>query len=217
MPFVTSESKKFIFIHIPKTAGMSLYELLKQYADPRKFGADIYPGPHSQANSLKNEQLGDIWNFYFKFSFVRNPWARLYSYYNFIRKLYPKRKHIYNKIWVFKNGTPMNREFNDWILHSEFYHRKAPGVVPIPVQKRNQLSWITDDNYQNIIVDFVGKVENINTDWKLICNKINIPFKPLPKKNSSSTQSYRDVYTQKTIDFVAKHHKRDIETFGYDF
>lgn len=217
MPFVTSTEKNFLFIHIPKSAGSSIYTSLKSYADQRKFGTFISPGPHVQANTLKKEFGKEKYNSYYKFAFIRNPWARLYSYYCFIREHYPPRKKIYDPIWEFKNGTPMNMEFNDWLLHSEFYQRKVNGVKPIPVQRKSQLNWITDDNYDEIIIDFVGTVEKISADWKTICKKINIPYKQIQQKNTTKHKNYKDIYIQESIDFVATHFKREIEMFNYEF
>ena len=65
---------KFIFVHIQKTAGTSITSVLNEIP-----GTEPLYYSHSQINVLKEE-----YEDYFKFCFVRNPWDRLYSWWNMI-------------------------------------------------------------------------------------------------------------------------------------
>ena len=67
---------KTIFIHIPKTAGVSLAKAI--YGDVSFEGHRSFYF-NSIALNIRNEE-------YFSFTIVRNPFDRLYSAYNFLKK-----------------------------------------------------------------------------------------------------------------------------------
>jgi hypothetical protein len=79
-----NEDPKFVFIHIPKTAGSSLREMVTEYFGNKNL-TNWNLKQHTSASKLvsflnKNGMHSDD---YFKFSFVRNPWARVVSYYEY--------------------------------------------------------------------------------------------------------------------------------------
>ena len=67
--------EKLLFIHIPKAAGVSVHKTL--------FGIDS-PGHHLTASIHKSRFSKKEWDQTFKFTFVRNPYSRLYSAYNYL-------------------------------------------------------------------------------------------------------------------------------------
>ncbi|MFO8053169.1 MAG: sulfotransferase family 2 domain-containing protein [Candidatus Omnitrophota bacterium] len=75
-----SHTYKFIFLHIPKTAGSSVAATLKRNLNKN----DLLLCPHTKAVRLKLTAK-DKWKDYFKFTFVRNPWDRMVSAYFFLR------------------------------------------------------------------------------------------------------------------------------------
>jgi hypothetical protein len=73
------------------------------------------------------------------------------------------------------------------------------------------------DGNGNCIVDFIGKLENLDQDFKKICNKIGIEAE-LPHKNKSKRKrDYRKYYTEETKKLVEKAFREDIELFYYEF
>ena len=82
-----SHKHKFIFIHIPKTAGTSIEQALRDETCqllPGEWAAGR--GLHAPLNHLTLQELVDYGiltpaqlKSYFKFCFVRNPWDRLIS------------------------------------------------------------------------------------------------------------------------------------------
>src|SRR5690625_2614056 len=65
-----------IFVHIPKTAGVSVAHSL----------FEIKTAYHVRVSKYQIIFSQDEYNQYFKFAFVRNPWDRLVSAYRFLKK-----------------------------------------------------------------------------------------------------------------------------------
>jgi hypothetical protein len=80
----------------------------------------------------------------------------------------------------------------------------------------NQLDYITDENGE-IIVDFVGKYENLSHDISTVLKALRLENRPLPHVNKSEHKHYSEYYTEETKDLVAVRYSRDINFFGYKF
>ena len=79
-----------------------------------------------------------------------------------------------------------------------------------------QKDFISDER-GNIIVDFVGRYENLQADFQTVCNKLGITNEVLPHKNKTERRNYQDYYNDRTKNMIFKHFQEDIEMFGYDF
>lgn len=93
-----SESKKFLFIHYPKTGGNSIQKALLEYSDDalvpthftrrsgynedfRTYNSNYKTHKHSTLNNYRQELEPELFKSLFKFTTVRNPWDRMISYY----------------------------------------------------------------------------------------------------------------------------------------
>jgi hypothetical protein len=86
-----------------------------------------------------------------------------------------------------------------------------------PVPHRNQLDWFVDPN-GNVIVDFIGKFECLESHWALIAAKLGIAVSlKHENRNPRRTRHYSEYYSPKTREIVARKFQTDIEFFGYDF
>jgi len=105
--------------------------------------------------------------------------------------------HVY-----FKNEIQSFRDFVIWQTRNPYiYH--------------TQSEFLFDQN-GNRMVDFIGKFENVETDFKLITERLNIKEK-LPHKNISKEKGYSEEYTDETKDLVYRFYKNDIKLFDYEF
>ena len=161
---------KFIFIHIPKCAGTSIEQSLfgKPYVDwdaERKIWKQ-----HSTAAQIR-EYYCENYNNYYSFTFVRNPWDKLVSDYFWIQR------HLKIKD-SFKNFLLLRGKFKDPRLKYPPKSRRTRYDHIIP-----QCNFLLDDR-DEVIVDFIGRFENIQSDFDTICDRINIPRKKLPHKDT---------------------------------
>src|SRR6266566_3325798 len=68
-----------------------------------------------------------------------------------------------------------------------------------------------------IIVDFVGRYENLDEDWSKICRALQIRALSLGRENQVARQDYRVFYDDESRELVANRFARTIELFGYRF
>jgi len=202
-----SHKHKFIFIHIQKTAGTSISSVLKPFCE------ESYPSiKHWSASRIKEKFGPDIWNEYFKFTFIRNPYERLLSWYYMINKFRDSPNPNLFHSYVLKNI----HSFSEFIMKNN-----VPDInglsLKLPPQRITQFQKISENG--RIIVDFIGKYENLNEDFHFICEKLNIAKVLLPHLNKCDHDYYMNYYTEDMIrevnhfakeDFVYLYNKQDI-------
>ena len=109
-----SHKHKFVFIAVPKTGSTSVRSVIDPYSDIASVNDKNSPYKHhTTALNLKNhfESQDWEWNSYYKFSTVRNPWARRVSSWVYRLK---KGQHNYNKFKDFAMHYPATPQFN-WL------------------------------------------------------------------------------------------------------
>jgi len=209
---ILSHQKQFIFIHLYKVAGASIKKALDQYNDRRgsdfspvdnfkfflgkKFGRlSVLAIDHLKASEIKAKINPEIFDAYFKFCFVRNPWDWQVSLYHFMLQDKEHREHsLINKMNSFEDYLKW-RVNGNYELQKDFIY----------------------DKMGNKLVDFVGKFENLQNDFDVICDEIKIPRVALPHVNTSTHLYYKEYYNDRTKDLIFKTFREDIELFKYAF
>jgi len=79
-----------------------------------------------------------------------------------------------------------------------------------------QLAWIAGNN-RNILVDFVGRFENLQEDTDHVCRQIGFEKTVLPSLNATAHGDYRQYYADRTRRLVAEYYREDVEFFSYEF
>ncbi len=188
---VLSETHKFIFMHIYKTAGSSISRALEPYA--KLLDPQIYP-PHIKTSELILIMGEQAYKSFFSFAFVRNPWDWQVSLYTYM--LTSQQHHQHALVKGFGNFEGYIR----WRCDKEV---------------RFQKDFIFSENGEQL-VDFIGKYERLDDDFADICTRIGISTS-LPKINVSKTKPYQEYYTPETVELVRQTFEPDIRIFHYDF
>ena len=228
-----SKTHETIFVHIPKVAGQSIETMFLEdlNLDWTQRGELLLrkkkifeKGPFRLAH-LKAQEYTDLnyisrdnFNKYFKFSFVRNPYSRAYSHYKYLG---------YSKVCTF-----------NFFLTNVLAKRI----------KNNHFFFISQTDYlynsdNKLLVDFVGKFENLKADIKEVIKRSNLKADALPYVNKSKNEikrglskaiknplilanlhldnkifsDYRDAYDEEAKLIVSELYKEDIKNFKYSF
>jgi len=197
-----SDTHKFTWIHIPKCGGVSMHWILHKYLSENSNHHNLDYAV-SQYPRCEN---------YFKFTFVRNPWSRILSLYFFWKNQHKDHEYyIYDKDevdYIHEN----NLSFKD-------FANKIKDNTRVLLGKPHAQSYC--DFYKilngDFKFDFIGKVENLQNDFKSVCEKIGIPYEEIPHKNKSPHKHYTEYYDNETMEIVAEIYANDIEYFGYKF
>ena len=199
---------KCIFVHIPKTAGTSIHYIFN-YTVPVPY-VDKLNRERDHFTAVNYRENMSNYNMYYKFTFTRNPWDKLVSEYRFFKsgsEIYPEQQP---RIFDTKNIT-----FAEFIVKlqntnfSDYSHYDRSHYIP-------QVDYILDENHTKII-DFIGRFENLQEDFDIVCDKIGIPQQQLPHINKTKHKHYTEYYDDETREIVAEKYAKDIEYFNYKF
>lgn len=211
-----SEKYKFIFVHNPKTAGSSIENVLLPYSNfyyriknrsvkyyIYKFLGDKYLfggifKKHTPASRIQRVIPAEKFESYFKFSFIRNPYSRVFSYYNYLK-------------------TNNGHDQQEWIKNKSFEEY----VLNIPNQRWKDLqSYYLYDENENLIVDFLGKFETLEADFQIILQKLDLKC-TLPHINSSvnsnlNNPQFFNNFTKEMIKVINDEFHDDFRLLGYN-
>ncbi len=207
---IVSHRHRFIFAAVPKTGTHSVRQALREqlgdedveqvglFVNKRFPWRDLAAIQHGHL-SLRQVRpyLGEeAFSGYFKFAFVRNPFDRFVSYCAF----------------MLRGGDLFERRPRDVMRHFLFEDPPEHHVLFQP-----QASLLVDDDGESLLVDTVGRVEDMQESYDTICARIGIGSRPLDRVNGGRRDDYRRYYDQTMIDGVAARYGQDLNLFGYTF
>lgn len=213
-----SHKHKFITIDIPKTGTRSLRQSLLplkviNICGAPDLNAEFYQ--HDNAIRAKKQFAKKNWNWnkYFKFTIVRNPWQRYFSFFKYFKSYgekYMRRDESIN--W-------REPEINQGKLCVELFKNKDNQTVlkNIILNNNSQDSYYCDEGGK-IIVDHIAEFDNLQNEFVLLCDKLGIKTPHLQHGNKSANSlNMHDIYNQELIDLVANKEKSVIELKGYEY
>tara|TARA_B110000483_G_scaffold224951_1_gene284199 strand:- start:1107 stop:1802 length:696 start_codon:yes stop_codon:yes gene_type:complete len=223
-----SHRYKFIFTKTVKTAGTSVESYFERFCMPEgewheqhqresyesESGVIVYRGKitgekpkwyhHMPARQIKTLVGDDIWNSYFKFTVIRNPWDKAMSAYSHFGKNYKPKLHqkLFQQI-CHSTCTPEQRRFLNWLKHEQ-----------LPEDRNTYL--INNE----ICVDEFIRFENLHDGIESVCNKLGLPWDEnrLPKfktKIRDNTIKPHQIYTPAAHQRIEKHYAYEIKNFAY--
>ena len=214
-----SERHRCIFVHIPKTGGTSLelfftghdwitrnpaehaiYLAERSRYSPTFGGTLCAEDPdyfqqrvrekHATQAELRARVGPELWRSCFRFTFVRNPWARVLSVYDHGRRDAPGR---------------MPPSLASWLGEREPLDHMGQPVFR---------DWVSDWSE----IDFVGRFERLAHDFALLLALLRLPPALLPvERHGSDGRHDASAYDDTARRLVAERCGCEIERFGYRF
>jgi hypothetical protein len=229
---ILSHTHKFIFFCSSKVGTTSMEEVLRPLQEGAEYdfgsaGAAIVP-KHIPPAILRGALPETVWDEYFKFVFVRNPWDWFVSQ------------------WFFNTvaGVDAPSRLSARALRSFFGPRgRGPQAEPEPLVRFSdelrtedvhamfellkrfkglpgrdglyQSNWVYDMD-DRMIVDYVGRYESLEADFEEIKRHLGLDLE-LPHLNRTEHRDYRSYYTAETRDLVGELWAVDVRNFDYSF
>ncbi len=204
-----SHLNRCIFVHIPKTGGTSIENLI--WTNPRttsdlcmgfigKYHNKYQTGglQHLFATHIREEVGNDIFSSYYKFTILRNPWDKAISQFSYMDKREDLRDFI---------GMKKGDCFKKYL--SLIRNKKH-------VQWESQVNFLRDLN-GDWLVDYMGKFETFSESVFHILSTIGIRVTAIPHENKGDRGSYQNYYDTESMEMIASMYSDDISTFGYSF
>ena len=233
-------SKSFFWLHIKKSGGHSFRKAFEEvYIQTNRLNAQPFIAiPKNEWNDNLNNYLVPLgeyqfkrslfaknflypedWENMFKFTIVRNPYSRAVSSWLYHKKYTPytsKIKHLIKNPYAIIDSKIDFQIFLEKIPEAwsniEKSRHLATHTAPI-------IPDITDDDNKTILLDFIGKIENINSDLDYIGKKIGISNIKFPILNTTDKKKihYSFFYNKKNRNLVEQYYGDDIEALKYSF
>ena len=164
-----------IFVHIPKSAGVSINKSL--------YGS--LGGGHLRISDYQILLKRKIFKECYKFTFVRNPWDRVLSAYFFLFSGGFGDVDI-NVHKIILKYFDFNTFIKEGLLKDQLW--KTKHFLP-------QIDYLKDNNNE-INIDFIGRFENIDQDYEFITKELDFakPLKKLNKNLINKNKTYQDYY-----------------------
>ena len=207
-----SPERQVLFVHIAKTGGKTLDAMFDNEVP------DANAGPARSRHWGYTKIVSDqpAWADYWSFGFVRNPWARMVSWWSMAVDM---RKKL-------DDGEPeslamyaKNQDGWDPIMQygADFDAFVMRGTVEVPRLSRPQAAMLTD-RARSRRVDFIGRQENYVADVNVVRERLGLePAQALERRNTSEHDHFRGYYTPQTRTKVGEVFRRDVRAFDYDF
>ena len=170
---ILNRTYDFLFVHVPKTAGMAVSKDLSRFNTPQdlhfcepwdevNLRHSVVYGlkKHSTAAEIRSTLGDEEFDPLFKFAFVRDPNARAYSLFRFLKYNFREWK---------KSAIMDTFDTFDQFVASEFFQTPGPDRIFEP-----QALWLVDDQGR-LLVDRVARMEEIESELSEIYAIIGLP------------------------------------------
>ena len=199
---------KFIFVHIPKCGGTSIFKQVEHLVPG--FNSQMHIRYEEFHNSPMWKVHGESPDNFYKFTVIRNPWDRIGSFFNHIVN-WPNP--FYHKFCV-QNYII---SFEDFILNLDFIvDMVKPSNPDLERSIEPLLEWILIDG-ENLFDDII-ELEFLNERWPEICKLIGIEYKPLGRERQRSKDgNYKHLYTPEMVKSIENVYGEEIEYFKFSY
>jgi len=192
---LVSDSHKFIVFHIPKTAGSSMTHELAKYLNP------FVEPPQT------NKTFGG-WQPLHHIDRIQHRPVQECRQTEYWEKTYFKASFVRNPYDLVVSAWPKDVDFTQWVIQ-QVASRKS-----LVSRWGSQYDYLSDHR-KELMVDWIGKYEQMDKDWEKFCYLTKIEHNPLKRLNTSWKKPYHEYYNERTYQIVTKLFQKDLHYFGY--
>lgn len=190
--YMISHELKCIFVHCQKTAGDSISQAVFGRTDNGYLGHPLLGSPmkHYTARNYIEKYGNDVYENYFTFSCVRNPYDRIISWLKFRDKRLGRANLL------------------------------SPETIKLelkrPKYKKFSFTKMLFDTHGNLAVDQIIRFESLEKDFEVVRQKLELSTF-LPELNKTRHEPYWKYYDEEAKDLVYTIYEDDLKYFGYEF
>jgi len=191
-----SDEKGIVFLHVPKTGGTAVVRFFN-IRSLHDWNPEVRPSPQHLTCEMLRKKIGNKkYEDYYKFAFVRNPWARILSSY-FWRQTLPKKRPVL----PFPDFVETARQA---VTKRRFYDQDfSDHFIP-------QVEYTVD-------VDDIFRFEEFDKSIKVLAAKLGIETEPVPPRKPKPHDRYWTYYDNQTRSVIAEIYREEIEQFDYRY
>ena len=208
---------KFLFIHVPKTGGNSIQNILADYSEDTLIANEKHQDgierfelrnntyklkKHSKLSRYRKLLDTDLYQQLFKFATIRNPWDKMISMYFSPHRGTDKwsREEF---ILLIKNSATLQDYVNLPSFSDRLRKHLELAARPRPLDRD---------------IDYLIRFETLNDDFNIVCRKIGLPaVAKLPVRNRGDRKHYSHYYDDELREIVAHKFANEITYGGYTF
>lgn len=202
---IVSFSRKFVFVAIPRTGTHSFRLALRPHLAPgdweqcERFEEKWFPVPelarigngHITCSEIRQHLPTLAWGEFFTFCTVRNPFERFVSHCRLL--------HRHNE---------------QFLKHPLDMMKKTLRDVRVRRILRPQAEYIVDSEGR-LLVDCIGRFENLPAHFEKICQRIGVPTMPLPHVNATLSSPAQACLDTELSDMLREYYATDFILFDY--
>lgn len=188
------ERRKLVFLHITKTAGVSVGEALG-------FGSKVSDAQHDVAMDAAERYVDHL-----RLCFVRNPWTRALSGFRYTKRMVEKGVVKADPARLFVESRP-DVDFPAFV--ADFLQGADVNRI---LHFRQQMVWIRRGQPQ-----FIGRVERMDTDLAVLSRLIGEPLSVRRLNVSAPGEPIEEVYDERTRAIVGRLYREDVRFLNYRF
>lgn len=192
--YTVFEQTGTLFIHVPKAAGLSLWTA-------------IYGRQHTAHVSLDTYRMvypRRVFDRLVSFAFVRDPWDRVRSAYDFL---------------LARLDDPQHRDFVQAavVRHGSLDAFVRNGLADVSHHPlfRPQMHYVGLPGSSRPRVDFLGRYETLGQDYLRLVDLLGIEARPLPHEHRTATGESELRMSRQAVDVVGEFYQRDVRALGY--
>jgi hypothetical protein len=205
-----SDQHRLLFVHVQKTGGNTVRSVFNSAAPDARNPLGDLP-KHAHLGGILRAEPGLA--AYDVFGFVRNPWARMVSWWSMIQDAKTNAEAgNAGAVARLRTNRFMRLVATTYETFDDFAIR---GPAEFPRLRTPQLRYLVTPARR---ADFIGRTEHLATDLPAAFARVGVVIEEVPQANASSARPpYQEFYSEAARRHIADVYAEDVTEFGYAF